>query len=170
VTIGPCTNTPPTPGVVVYNQAQFLASYPEFTATNTAYPTALANNFLTATLLLNNSCCSRVVDVNVRQQLLYMLTAHLTALYQGVNGQPPQGVVGRVSDATEGSVSMSAEYASTVSMSAAFYLQTQYGATFWASTVTYRTMTYVAAPPRCYGPYGSFGAPFQGYGGYGGWC
>jgi hypothetical protein len=56
----PCTSTPPVFGVVDYSAAEFLASYPEFTGVNSASPASLANDFVGATFLLNNTCCSRV--------------------------------------------------------------------------------------------------------------
>jgi hypothetical protein len=107
---------------------------------------ALMNNFTLAELQLSNRCGSRVKAANVRELLLGLLVAHITALFNGVNGQPPQGVVGRVSQATEGSVSVAIEWGGTIAMAQAYYLQTQWGALYWQSTATYRTMQYV--PPR----------------------
>lgn len=134
-------------GVVTFDPAAFRVLYPEFT-TATASDAALAYNFLLATLILNNSCASIVNDANVRETLLGVLTAHLTALANGVNGQPAQGIVGRVDSATEGAVSVSAQFAAT--MAASYFLQTKYGALFWQLTAQYRTMRYVPAP-MCYG-------------------
>jgi hypothetical protein len=81
----PCTNTPPVFGVVDYSAPEFLASYPEFTGINNANPQSLANDFVGATFLLNNTCCSRVKDANQRLFLLYLLTAHIATIFQGVN-------------------------------------------------------------------------------------
>lgn len=83
--VNPCTTVLPVFGIVAFSASEFLALYPEFTGINNANPSALLNNFNSATLLLNNSCCSRVKDANQRLLLLYMLVAHLTTIYQGIN-------------------------------------------------------------------------------------
>jgi hypothetical protein len=80
----PCPTPAPQPvfGIVDFDATEFLASYPEFTGIN---PSALANDFTGATFLLNNTCCSRVRDANQRLYLLYLLTAHIAAIHQGLN-------------------------------------------------------------------------------------
>jgi hypothetical protein len=170
VTIQACPGSPsaPTLGVVVFDPAAFKLLYPAF---NTVLDAALTQNFAEATLYLNNSCCSGVSDANVRETLLNLLTAHVTALNNGVNGQTPSGIVGRVNQATQGSVSVAADYGA-VSQSSAFYLQTPWGARFWAATANYRTTQYVGPPPRNYGPYSQFGPGLcpPGYAPWGGGC
>lgn len=158
----PCPSPCPpiTRGIVQFDDAEFIASYPEFTGI--AAPAA-QTQFNGATLLLDNSCASRVQDANKRMQLLYMLTAHLCTLNTGTddgagNVSPPQGIVGRIDSATEGSVTVSAQYASLVGQSLAFFAQTKYGALFWQATASYRTMHYVGPPLT--GPNGP-GFPFQ---------
>jgi hypothetical protein len=97
-----------------------------------------------------------VQDVNQRALLLNMLTAHLAALYAGVNGQSPSPLVGRINTATEGSVSVGAAM-DGVPGTAAWFLQTKYGASFWQATARYRTMRYV--PGRSWpasGPWPNF--------------
>jgi hypothetical protein len=142
VGIDPCACTPPTPGIVTFNPAEFIQYYPAFASVPAA---ALTMNFNQACLQLNNSCCSVVRDAPTRAILLHLLTAHITALINGVNGQPPQGVVGRISSATEGSVSVQAEYPSSDNEAQAYYAQTPWGAQFWRSTAVYRTARYVTA-------------------------
>lgn len=132
-------------GVVVFDPAVFIGIFPEFA---TVDPAALSFNFQLATLVLNNSCCSRVQDAAKRETLLNLLTAHITALRNGVNGQPPAGIVGRVSSATEGSVSVDAELGN-VPFTAAYFAQTQYGLLFWQATAPWRQFVYVAPPPVC---------------------
>jgi hypothetical protein len=77
-----CTPQTFTPGIVQFSAPEFLASYPEFTGIN---PASLANDFVGATFLLNNTCFSRVQDANQRLFLLYLITAHLAAIHQGIN-------------------------------------------------------------------------------------
>lgn len=136
-------------GVVIFNAANFIVQYPAFAAYNTAHPTGLQNYFNMATLYLNNSLSSYVSDVAMREQLLYLLVAHL-GFMDGIlttEGQGSKaGMVGRVSQATEGSVTVQTQMSATPG-TAAWYLQTQYGAQFWAATARYRTMRYVR--PRC---------------------
>jgi hypothetical protein len=143
-----------------------VAIWPEFAGI--ANP-VMANQFTGAQLLLNNSCGSRVRDANTRLYLLYLLTAHLTFLNAGTNDgagnvTPAPGIVGRIDNAAEGSVSVGAAYSSQVSQSEAFFIQTKYGAQFWQETAQYRTFHYVGAP--AYGP-NAPGSPWPGVGDYG---
>jgi hypothetical protein len=170
MTIAACAPITPTPGVVVFNSGEFLAIFPEFTNINSGAPSALQNNFNLATLQLDNSCCSRVSNANTRQSLLYLLTAHITALAQGTDTQPASGTVGRVASATEGSVSAQLDMGSSTSQAAAYYQQTTYGAQFWQATVRFRTFYVAAAPRRNYGPFPYFNGPGVEYGNGGGSC
>lgn len=157
--VDPCPVPAPQPvyGVVRFVAADFKAQFPAFA---TVLDAALDFNFTLATLILNNSCCSVVKDANVREKLLYVLTAHLTALAQGSNGNPPSGIVGRIDKATEGTVSVSAAYAAEMSVSEAYFAQTPYGALFWQMTLTFRTMHYVPAPANaCVGRFPGYFGP-----------
>ncbi|MGA7539854.1 MAG: DUF4054 domain-containing protein [Steroidobacteraceae bacterium] len=133
-----------TPGIVTFDPAAFIAAYPSFA---TVPASALQANFNSATLMLNNSWCSVVRDEPTRAQLLNLLTAHITALLNGAYGEGPSGAVGRVSSATEGSVSANIDYL-TQSEAAAYFTQTQWGAMFWQATAIYRTARYVSACHR----------------------
>lgn len=94
--------------------------------------------------------------------LLTLLTAHITALTNGVNGQPPAGIVGHVNHAQQGSVSVSAGVGTMV-YGQAYYMQTQWGAEYWQATAKYRSMRYIPAPPVC-ADFGSLGPGFFGDG------
>jgi Protein of unknown function (DUF4054) len=132
-------------GIVTFDPVAFTTQYPSFVNVTSV---ALQNNFDLACLQLNNSYCSVVQDEPTRAQLLYLLTAHITALLNGVNGQQPTGLVGRISSATQGSVTANVDYLSNPTEAEAYLTQTQWGATFWRSTVVYRTARYIA--PSCY--------------------
>lgn len=154
----PCP--PPTIGVVQFSAPEFVAIYPEFAGLSNP---VMAQSFVDATLLLNNSCRSVVFDADVRLQLLYTLTAHCLLIDRGTNDgagnvTPPQGIVGRIANAAEGSVSVAAEYNNDVTQSEAYFIQTKYGAKFWEQTSWTRTMHYVGAPSS--GPNGP-GFPFD---------
>lgn len=152
-------------GVVVFDSAEFVALYPDFTGLING---TMQNAFNIAVFILNNSCCSAVSDANQRLILLYVLTAHVLILNAGTNDgagnvTPAQGIVGRIDSAAEGSVSVSASYSSTVSESEAYFIQTKYGAQFWQMTSPYRTMHYVGPPS--FGPNGPGLEAYFGFGG-----
>lgn len=152
-----CTPTTITTGVVQFSAPEFLACYPQFMPQSAFLP----NNFTLATTQLNNTCgCdasggSLVQDANLRQTLLYLLTAHITQLLNGVGSTPATGLVGRVSDGSEGSVSVSTEYDASGGPSQAYYLQTPFGVTFWQATAPFRQARYI---PECRS------APFEDFG------
>jgi len=164
VPVVPCpTPCPPiTRGIVQFNAPEFVALYPEFAGlTNAAMQTA----FNDAQLLLDNTCGSLVQDANQRLILLYTVTAHCCFLENGTNDGagnvvPAPGIVGRIDNAAEGSVSVAASYNSDVTISEAYFIQTKYGAKFWQQTASYRTMHYVGAPTH--GPNGP-GFPYQNF-------
>ena len=135
-------------GIVTFDPNAFCTQYPSFCKVSSV---ALQNNFNLATLQLNNSWCSVVQDEPTRQMLLYLLTAHITALLNGVNGKGPTGLVGRLSSATEGSVTANVDYLSNPTEAEAYLTQTQWGATFWRSTVVYRTAQYIPSNNERYG-------------------
>lgn len=125
---------------VVFDPVTFKLAYPEFAAVEDAF---LANCFGIATLYLSNEDCSVVQDIAKRETLLWMLTAHVAALRGaltpvGVAGGPAP--VGRVSSATQGSVSVSTDYPTTPT--AAWFTQTAYGAMFWQATSKLRSFVY----------------------------
>ena len=160
MTVVACTPSPVTPGIVVFDSTEFLAMFPEFTGIDALTPSPLPGNFARATLQLNNTCGSLVTDANARQTLLYILTAHITFLFNGTNDgesppniTPPPGIVGRIATATEGSVSVGADFAVTPGNAQAYYIQTRYGTEFWQATAQYRTMRYAANPTR-WAPFG----------------
>lgn len=248
----PCAPVQPVFGIVTFDAAEFLASYPEFTGINSASPVSLANDFVGATFLLNNTCCSRVQDANQRMFLLYLLTAHIATIFQGTNdgglgapsfvgsisiagstlavvsvaqgalavgnvlydgpgvgagnlipGQvviaafgsgtggagnytltqtlgtiapetaivagipnisPPLGIVGRINQATEGDVSVSSEWQAPPNANQAYFIQTKYGAQYWAMTAKYRTAIFLAAPLSAYDPLAGLGGRWPGPG------
>lgn len=164
--VTPCPTPRPQPvhGIVVFDAAEFIALYPVFTGLANG---VMQNNFNDATFMLNNSCCSAVRDANERLILLYKLTAHLLILNAGTNDgagntTTPQGIVGRIDSASEGSVSVSAAYNATVGESEAFFIQTPYGAAFWQMTAPYRSALYI--PPPAFGPNGPGLDVFFGFG------
>src|ERR1700741_2414652 len=101
MSIVPCAPSTPVSGVVVFDPAAFKTAYTSFA---TVGDPALQLSFTLAQLQLNNSCGSRVCDAVTREVLLNLLVAHITALKDGENGNPPSGLVGQVNHAQQGSV------------------------------------------------------------------
>lgn len=174
MTIAACPpSAPPVRGVVVFVPADFKAAFPSFA---TVADGSLVIAFAYATTLLNNTCGSRVCDAALREQLLNLLVAHITALLFGENGQPPAGVVGRVDKATEGSVSVSAVMDTAGEKGKDWYVQTQWGGLYWLATARFRMFVYAPAPAVCADfagmgpgwPGGIFPAGQQGGDGFGG--
>lgn len=130
--------------VVAFDIAAFRARYPEF---STVLDATLNAYFSEAGLYLSNTDSSVVADLTIRSMLLNMLTAHIASLNSGKNGQPPSGLVGRVAQASEGSVSVTADMGPP-SGSAAWFLQTKYGAAFWQASAAFRSFRYIAGASR----------------------
>lgn len=132
--------------IAVFNQAAFLVKYPEFTAFSTANPGTLPADFQEAGLYLSNTDCSPVQDITKRTMLLNMLTAHIAFLGGALSADGQPRPVGRMSDASEGSVSASFDYTPATPGSGAWFNQSPYGAAFWQATVNLRGMHYRARP------------------------
>jgi hypothetical protein len=134
--------------VASFDYATWSARYPNFS--NVAQPTvaALWNE---ATLYLDNSGNSPVQDAGQQQSLLGMLTAHLAQLNFGDASNPASPIVGRISSATQGSVSVSADLPNVVG-SAAWFAQTKYGLAYWQAMAPYRTARYIPGPRKSFEP------------------
>ena len=144
---GTTSTAPATPGsgnpgisVVVFDYATWSTLYPQFAGVN-AVQAGLY--FQQATLYLDNTPGSAVQNLVKRALILNMLTAHIAALgLQAAKG----GLVGRVSSASEGSVSVSTDY--QVTKGAEWFAQTPYGAAAWQAMAAYRTFRYIPGPGR----------------------
>jgi hypothetical protein len=137
---------------VVFNFAAWQTRYPEFCCVT--QPLAQAY-FDEASLYCWNDIENPAARFGILPTLLNMLTAHIAALYttQGPT-QDANTLVGRIDSATEGSVSVHADMgdANVGSPSQAWYMQTKYGASYWAASAPYRTARYSARPTIVAGP------------------
>lgn len=138
--------------VAVFDYAKWTAMFPYMAGV----PEAAADGFFTiAELLFANTDCSPIEDPDKRLTFLNYIVAHLARLAgypsAGCGDVAPDGMVGRISSATEGTVSISTDYGS-VSNSQAWWIQTPEGATFWQLTRFLRTARYIAPAPRNFGP------------------
>lgn len=129
---------------VPFVYADWIAAYPEFNVPPTVVLAPQAQRFFAqADLYFDNGPSAparfRITDEQ-QTQIMWMLVAHLAQLRVGSNGQAASGLVGRISSASEGSVSVSTEFPTTAN--SAWFLQTPYGADFWQATAALRTMHY----------------------------
>ncbi len=148
--------------IAVFDYGAWSTLYPELAAAVPEPRAALL--FQQAGLYLDNSDASPVQDVGRRLMLLDMLVAHLAVLGGALEqGGAPSGLVGRVTSASEGSVSVSVD-AGIEPGSAAWFGLTNYGYAFWAATKSLRSARYRPAAPRIFDPIrGRLGARWGGY-------
>lgn len=125
-------------GVVVFDPVFFKTRYPEFLNVSDAQ---LLRCFDEAVFILSNTGASPVQNEHKRLLLLCMLTAHIAQLSGALStgGALP---VGRTSSATEGSVSIALDFPSTRGQE--WFAQTQYGAAYWQSILSYRSFKYIS--------------------------
>ena len=164
--------------------ATWLAAYPQFTTTVTTQAQynqafALAQMYCSnpndgAGVPYVGQCSGPVIPYDTtqtppivdRQLILDLLTAHIAAILYGyvAGGSlvPPGTIVGRVSNASQGSVSVGTDFPQNPS--AAWFNQTPFGAMAFSMMGRYRTARYRASPGRFYqGVYGR-GVPWgNGY-------
>lgn len=91
----------------------------------------------------------QITDVTRQDALLNLFVAHLVELYLPRSDSPAgQGLVGRVTSASEGSVSVSLDAGQTVTLTQSWFMQSRYGHQFWVQTGFLRTFRYVPGYPR----------------------
>lgn len=136
---------------VTFNYADWVAQNPALA--NISEPQA-TNFFNLATLYFNN--LGWPGSLTQAATLLYMLTAHIARLFapRDALGNPssagtfPPPIVGRVSSASQGSISVQTDYDSNSSPSEKWYNQTPEGAAYWAATAQFRTALFIPGPQR----------------------
>lgn len=120
-------------GVVDLNIEKFKNSYPVFRDQSDSQ---IEMVFFEATIILNNTKQSPIRDLQRREFFIYLAMAHiLTLAKQQSDGN---GAVGRLSSASEGSVSVSLDYGASTA-SSKWWEQTTFGAKYWQYTKQYRT-------------------------------
>jgi len=134
--------------VVSFVYADWAAAYPELaTFTTEGAATGL---FGRACLLLDNTDASpspyNPPAVTERLTLLYLLVAHLAALANPARA----GLSGRVSSATQGTVTVALEL--SPSSGRPYYNQTSYGLEYWEATAKYRMFRPYVGPQPFFQP------------------
>lgn len=134
---------------VTLDIAKFREAYPEFKGVTDAQ---LAFLFDMAGMAFDNSNFSLEADLKKREQLLYLLMAHMAYLQFGDSagdGGNGGGVIGRVTAASQGSTAISLDAGSGLPSDYTWYMQSQYGLFFWQITKPYRMFNYFTAARRC---------------------
>ncbi len=133
---------------VEFNYALWIARYPEFTSVTEA--TALMY-FNEAVIYHRNDGTGPVTDNTVQLALLNMIVAHIAMRYAIINGVPPSPLVGRVTNASEGSVSVGVGgFANVQPATMEWWLQTKPGSDYWFATAPYRVFNYRPGPRRMF--------------------
>lgn len=134
---------------VTFNYADWSIAFPQFATIQQAQ---IVNVVLPLAEIYNRNDGGGPVSTAATQtQLLNLMVAHVAQLLFGVNGAAPSPLVGRISNATEGSVSVAAEFPQN--QNSAWFNQTPFGAAWWQATAAYRTMRYIPGPRRVLNPW-----------------
>ena len=129
--------------VANFNYELWQAQFREFTNISQVQAQGFWNE---ACLLHNNTGSGPVADPNMQASLLNLLTAHIAFLRVGTATNPSaasQGMVGRVSSANQGSVSLSTDLPS-LGPNAAWLSQSPYGLQYYHAMAPFRTMHYLS--------------------------
>lgn len=136
---------------VAFDYDAWLLAFPEFSAVGKP---AAQGYFDMATMYHSNDGRGPVKTAAIQSQLLNLVTAHIAQLFAPPSdGSEPSQVVGRISSASEGSVSVSTEYKMPDSATEAWFNQTKYGASYWAATALFRVFQYRAPSARNFDPW-----------------
>lgn len=121
--------------IYVFDPVLFKVVYPQFKAV----PDELLQFYFDkaeSTILDNTE--TACVPLKERKILFYLLVAHYAEL-QGRIDAGNSSLVGRISSASEGSVSISSDFNAGSSPTAQWLNQTPYGAEYYMATAKYRT-------------------------------
>jgi hypothetical protein len=142
---------------VAWNYDNFASRFPEFSQ---VLPAQMQQFFNEATLYQRNDAGGPVDNPVTQAVLLGLMTAHICALNTQSQGDPTPGAakdanspVGRISDASQGSVSAAFDFGSSSAEHKVWACQTRYGAAWWAATRQFRTARYFAPPERLVDPW-----------------
>ena len=143
-------------GPITFVYANWTALFPEFTNVSQAQAQLYFN---LATDVIDNTGCSPVCSTQTLTDLLNLATAHIAWLFSPqTEGKPDSNgnelapsIVGRISNAAEGSVSV-ATVMPDQPRSAAWWQQTRYGALAWQIISGFQRGFYVPGPNYRPGP------------------
>lgn len=136
--------------IVVFDYQRWAARYPELASSVSENLASMY--FDEATIYCDNTPASPVCDVKQRAVFLNMLTAHIAKLNAKIKGEEASPLVGHITDATQGSVSVSVAL-DIPPGTAQWYAQTTYGFAYWTATAQFRQGFYVPGPEYIADPY-----------------
>jgi hypothetical protein len=154
---------------ITFNFDSWIQLFTEFTYLS---PQQGALYFGLAETVHRNDGGGPVTDATTQTNLLYLATAHVAKLL----APPPSGgnapgrdtsVVGRVTNASEGSVSVATEM--PMNPNSAWWQTTQYGSMYWQMSQVFRTMRYIPGAPKPNNPWPIFGTGWGPGGWWGNW-
>ena len=145
----------------VFDYKFWATVYPSL-AVSVSEPQAQEYFNLASSLYVDNTACSPIpmLDGNgnpLRIKILGMAVSHIATILASLNGQAPNPLVGRIGNASQGSVSVATDFPSTPD--AAWWNQSPYGAMAYAAMAPFRRATYFPGP-RGYGYFGRGGGAF----------
>ena len=150
-------------GTVTFDYAVWAVQFPVLAVSVDETQATMYFGF--AELYLQNNGCSQIASLTKRALILNLLTAHLATIFASINGNAPNPLVGRISQGSEGSVSVTVDFPENPN--AAWFNQTPYGAAAWVAMAPWRTALYIAPPQVPLGAQSWPGAGAVGYGPFG---
>lgn len=127
--------------VFVFDSTEFKTIYTQFSARTDAQLNWFFEEVENDVLDNSETSC---ISLKTRRKLFFLLVAHKAELQNRIDSGNT-GMVGRISSASEGSVSVTTDYSTSSTALAQWLNQTPYGAEYYALTARYRTALWVAA-------------------------
>ncbi len=144
-------------GVIVqFDLAQWRLLFPEFSNVTDAQLNGPV--WTMAQQYCRNDGGGPVCAPEMQTELLNLMVAHIAQMLYGSTTSPATGLVGAVSSATEGSVSVSVNV--VVNASNQFYMVTRYGQMFFALSLPFRQARYWPKMTQQFQPVSIPGNPY----------
>lgn len=138
-------------GVVTFDYAVWSARYPKLAAS--VSPALADMYFAEAQLYVDNTPSTFITDPVALALILNMTVAHIATLESLQQGPESSPLIGPITTATEGSVTVSTTLTAPPG-SRQWWIQTQYGMAAWAAMAPWARFLYVPGPVPNMDPYG----------------
>lgn len=136
-----------TTGVYTFSYDDWIGAFPEFRQTVTSPQATIYFGMAVGTVDNTPTSVIPLTDAGgnpIRGPILELTTAHYAQILAGSSQQDAGALVGRISDVTEGSVSVGTDL--QVPGSAGWWAQTKYGLMAWQMQAPFRVGRYFAPP------------------------
>jgi hypothetical protein len=133
---------------VEFDYDAWVALFPEFSEVSAAQASSY---FALATIYHRNDGIGPVEDATAQAMYLNLMTAHIAQVFQTENGQSVSEMVGRITSATQGSVTLSTDGTGFERVDP-WLAQTKYWLSYWYAMKPYWTFRYIPGPRRFFGP------------------